>query len=162
MILDSDAHKKDLSSRVIRFRPPRIALALLCFAALLHWSVPLSRIPVFADTTIAAGLSVAGFALMIRAWWLFRQAGTAVCPTEKSSRMVTGGPYAWTRNPMYLGMIAMLLGVSVFLGTLPFFCATAAYGLVINSVFCPYEEQKLECEFGEHYLRYKRQVRRWL
>ena len=161
-MLDIDTHENSPRSRVIRLRPPRIALALLCFAALLHWSVPSSRIPLFSNTAIAAGLSVAGFALMIRAWWLFRQAGTAVCPTEKSSRMVTGGPYAWTRNPMYLGMIAMLLGVSFFLGTLPFFCATAAYGLVINSVFCPYEEQKLECEFGEHYLRYKRQVRRWL
>ena len=114
-MLDSDAHEQSPGSGIIRFRPPRIALALLCLAGLLHWGVPVSRITVFANAAFGAALAVAGFALMILAWWLFRQAGTAVCPTEKSSRMVTRGPYAWTRNPMYLGMTAMLLGVSFFL-----------------------------------------------
>ncbi len=151
-----------MNSRIIHFRPPRIALALLLLAGLLHWAVPLSRPQLFSHTVIGAGLIIAGFAIMIWAWWLFRRVDTAVCPTEKSSHLVTRGPFAWTRNPMYLGMIGMLSGVSVCLGTLPFYFVTAVYGLIINNVFCPYEEQKLERELGESYLSYKRQVRRWL
>jgi protein-S-isoprenylcysteine O-methyltransferase Ste14 len=151
-----------MNSRIIHFRPPRIAIALLSLAVLLHWAVPLSRLSIFSNAAIGTGLLLAGFTIMIWSWWLFRQANTAVCPTEKSGHLVTHGPYVWTRNPMYLGIIGMLLGISVCIGTFPFFCVTALYGFIINGVFCPYEERKLEREFGESYLHYKRKVRRWL
>ena len=156
------AQEETMSNLMIHFRPPRIAAVLLLLAALLHLTMPLSRLQLFSNTAIGTALVIAGFAIMIRAWWLFRQADTAVCPTEKSSHLVISGPFAWTRNPMYLGMIGMLASISVWVGTLPFFLATLVYVLVINNVFCPYEEQKMERELGESYLSYRRQVRRWL
>ena len=162
MIFNLDTQGEPGNSRIIHFRPPRIALVLLLLAGLLHWAVPISRQTLFSDPAIGVGLLVAGFTIMIWSWWLFRLAGTAVCPTARSSKLVTRGPFAWSRNPMYLGIIGMLSGVSVCVGTLPFFCAVAAYGLILNNLFCPYEEQKLERELGEPYLRYKRRVRRWL
>ena len=63
---------------------------------------------------------------------------------------------------MYLGVVTMLSGVAAWFGTLPFALAAVAFFLVIDRVFCPYEERKLAFGFGESYERYRRRVRRWL
>jgi protein-S-isoprenylcysteine O-methyltransferase Ste14 len=62
---------------------------------------------------------------------------------------------------MYLGVTSMLLAVATFVGTFPFYLATTAYFLVLNNVFCPYEETRLAEAFGDTYITYKIKVRRW-
>ncbi len=63
---------------------------------------------------------------------------------------------------MYLGLILMLFGLALYVGTPPFYLAAVAYFAVINWSFCPYEEAKLANSFGQEYLDYKDCVRRWL
>jgi len=92
---------------------------------------------------------------------MFKKAGAAILPTAKTDRPVTTGIYRFSRNPMYLGMFTLLLAMAVFAGTLPFYLAAAAYFVVINNVFCPYEEMKLSETFGASCLSYKNEVRRW-
>ncbi len=149
-------------TQLTRHRPPRIAISLLCIAALVSilpgLAMPLHR-PLYA-TALLFGL--AGFALMIRAWWLFKTANTAICPTRRSSALVTQDVFAVTRNPMYLGMSMMLAAVALGIGTAPFYAATLAYFLILDRVFCPYEEQKARHEFGEVFEDYARRVRRWI
>lgn len=84
------------------------------------------------------------------------------CPTATNDRLVTTGIYRYTRNPMYLGIIGLLLAIAIHVGTLPFYLAAAVYFIVINHVFCPYEEAKLAATFGDHYNAYRNRVRRWL
>ena len=103
-----------------------------------------------------------GFWVMTQAWKLFHQRGTAVHPFEESTRLVQEGPYRFTRNPMYLGIDLILLGISFFTGTPPAFLPPIAFFLTVNTAFVPYEEEKMETRFGEAYLLYKRRVRRWL
>jgi len=67
-----------------------------------------------------------------------------------------------SRNPIYLGMVLMLVGCAIYAGTLLFYLVAALYFAIINIVFCPYEEQKMQGTFGEEFLAYKRSVRRWL
>ena len=98
---------------------------------------------------------------MMWGWWLFKKYDAAVCPTAKTDRLITSGVYQFTRNPMYLGVVAMLLAISICVGTFPFYLATAAYFVVINNFFCPYEESKLADAFDNTYLSYKIKVRRW-
>jgi protein-S-isoprenylcysteine O-methyltransferase Ste14 len=62
---------------------------------------------------------------------------------------------------MYLGMLIMLTGVAVFMGTLPFYVATATLFAILNFVFCPYEEDKLARTFGRSHEQYRQRVRRW-
>jgi protein-S-isoprenylcysteine O-methyltransferase Ste14 len=63
---------------------------------------------------------------------------------------------------MYLGIVLMLLAVALGTGSLPCYLASLAFFLVIDSVFCPFEERKLEQAFGSAYTRYRSTVRRWL
>jgi protein-S-isoprenylcysteine O-methyltransferase Ste14 len=147
-------------SFLIEFKPPRIALGLVLLAALMHAMAPLSLHPNLPGTAIV--LAVSGFGLMLRAWWLFRQANTAICPTAESSTLISRDVYAITRNPMYLGILMMLVAAGIATGGVGYYAAAALFGLAIDRIFCPYEEQKALREFGDEYRRYRRAVRRWL
>jgi protein-S-isoprenylcysteine O-methyltransferase Ste14 len=144
----------------IDYRPPRIAMSFVLIALAANAFVPL---PMHTSLPFAAGLTGGiGFWLMMRAWWLFRLADTAICPTASSTTLVTHGIFAITRNPMYLGMFLMLLGIAMVTGSAPFYVAAAGYGVVMDRVFCPHEEKKSVVEFGQEYVAYLRRVRRWL
>jgi len=144
----------------IEYRPPRIAMSFVLIALAANAFLPL---PTLASLPVAAALMVGiGFWLMIRAWWSFRLVGTAICPTATATTLVTNGVFAITRNPMYLGIFLMLLGLAVATGSLPFYVAAAAYAMVMDRAFCPHEELKSAAEFGQDYLDYCKQVRRWL
>ena len=144
----------------IEYRPPRIAMSFVLLAVAAHLLFPL---PLHEAMPAAAIVSaVAGFALMIRAWWLFRLAGTAICPTETSTALVTQDVFSFSRNPMYLGIVIMLGGLALEMATAPFYVAAIGYWFVMDRNFCPYEERKAAVEFGEHFAEYQRTVRRWL
>ena len=146
--------------RVIALRPPRIAMGLVLVAIAAHSIFVLPVHP--GQPHAGALLGTSGFFLMLRAWWLFRRAGTAVCPTAVSSALVTRDVFAVTRNPMYLGIITMLAGLAVTVGTLAFHAAWMVFALIMDRCFCPYEEAKAAREFGDAYRAYARRVRRWL
>jgi protein-S-isoprenylcysteine O-methyltransferase Ste14 len=145
---------------LIEYRPPRIAMSLVLIASAMHLLVGVSMhtgLP-----AAAAVVFIMGLALMIRAWWLFKQVGTAICPTEQSSTLVTHDVFAVTRNPMSLGIILMICAAGVWTGSLHFYVVAIAFALIIDRVFCPYEEQKAVGAFGDQYLAYQQRVRRWL
>jgi protein-S-isoprenylcysteine O-methyltransferase Ste14 len=151
-----------MNSILVTYRPPRIAFVMLALAAALHWTVPIANTIVFAAPWTGAAFLLAGFSVMMWAWWLFQHHAVAICPTVPTDRLLTRGIYAMTRNPMYLGMISMMLGVALYFGTPPFYFATLAYFVFMDQVFCVYEEEKLEAAFGGKYRRYRARVRRWL
>src|SRR4051794_5482254 len=97
--------------------PPVYALVALMVMGVFHVAFPLASI--LHPPYNRAGLVIAalGVALIIWAALLFRRAGTPVIPFEPSTALVTSGPYRFTRNPMYVGMAAVLLGAAVFLGS---------------------------------------------
>jgi protein-S-isoprenylcysteine O-methyltransferase Ste14 len=91
-----------------------------------------------------------------------RRAGTEVETTKPTTAIVSGGPFRFTRNPIYSGMLLGLAGLAVgfdtlwILGTLILFYLVIRYGVIAR------EEAYLERKFGDAYLGYKSQVRRWL
>jgi protein-S-isoprenylcysteine O-methyltransferase Ste14 len=149
-----------VNTQLLEFRPPRIAMLLMIIAIAVHWLIPISILP--SSLTVAALAGVTGFSLMLRAWWLFKVGETAICPTAETTMLITHDVFTVSRNPMYLGMVLMLVGCAIYAGTLPFYLMAALYFAIINIVFCPYEEQNLQKKFGEEFLVYKRSVRRWL
>lgn len=149
-------------SRILSYRPPRIAMGLLAIATALQLILPVDW-PRLATLPRAAFVAAAlGFTIMIRAWWLFRLRETAICPTAESTTLITSDIYRFTRNPMYLGIVAMLLGVALYTGGLAFYAASFGFFLVINFAFCPYEEEKLRREFPLDFAAYAARVRRWM
>ncbi len=93
----------------------------------------------------------------------FRRARTTLNPhkPERTSALVTTGVYAWTRNPMYLGLWLLLVGWAVRLGALSAFIVALLFIPLIGYVQIRAEERALARRFGEEYERYRRRVHRW-
>jgi protein-S-isoprenylcysteine O-methyltransferase Ste14 len=108
---------------------------------------------------VVAGVIVA--AMGVRA---FRRAGTTINPVDltRSTTLVTSGIYRVTRNPMYLGMVVLLLGVAVLLAAPVTLLACVAFVLFINRFQIVPEERVLRERFGESYSKYAEKVRRWI
>jgi protein-S-isoprenylcysteine O-methyltransferase Ste14 len=147
---------------MLAFKPPRIAMLLLTLATLSQIILPISwaEPPSF----LIAGFVFAalGFGIMIRAWWLFQQHDTAICPTAETTSFIVGDIYRLTRNPMYLGMILMLLGIALLVGSWPYYFVAILYAVILDNVFCRYEERKLLDQYGTEYADYTARVRRWI
>jgi protein-S-isoprenylcysteine O-methyltransferase Ste14 len=141
-------------SKMLAYKPPRIAMTLLAIAALAQLALPIVW-PKSPSLFIPGVFSIAtGFGVMIRAWWLFRQHDTAICPTAETTSFITGA--------MYLGMIFILLGIALLAGSWLYYGVAVAYALILNNVFCRYEERKLLNQYGDIYIDYTTQVRRWI
>jgi protein-S-isoprenylcysteine O-methyltransferase Ste14 len=146
-----------------RFRPPYIALGLVLVAWIVDavWE-PARVVPWpwawLGALGIAAGLGLANWAIR-----LFLGIGTTHDVREEPTRLVLVGPYRFTRNPMYLGITLILLGIGVLVGTWPFLALPPlGFVLAMTLFFIPREERILERAFGEEYRAFRRRVRRWL
>lgn len=102
------------------------------------------------------GAGLAGFANR-----QFARRGTTIRPFRPSSALVTDGAFALTRNPMYAGLVSMLAGTAIMLGTATPFLVLPVFVAVLVTRFIGKEERGLERQFGGRYLAYKREVRRW-
>ncbi len=81
---------------------------------------------------------------------------------EQSEKLITPGPYALTRNPMYVVELAFWFGWALFYGSVAVFIGFLLWFGLFNFVIVPSEERDLEKRFGETYRQYKKQVPRWL
>ncbi len=105
---------------------------------------------------------IGGVALAVAGERAFKRAGTAVLPFSEPSAVVTTGPFAFTRNPMYLGMMLYLVGWAVLLGTLVPVLVIPLFFAVIHYRFVLREEPFMAERLGDAYAAYKARVRRWL
>jgi len=76
--------------------------------------------------------------------------------------LVVTGFYRFTRNPMYLGMVLVLIGWSIYLGSPLAIIGVVGFVLVMNHIQIKPEEIAMEAQFGQDYLEYKNTVRRWV
>ncbi len=106
---------------------------------------------------ITVGLILAGIAVV-----QFSRAETNIIPLTESTTLVTSGMFAFTRNPMYVGMVAVLVGTALLLNDLWPWFVIVPFGFVIHLGFVRHEETLMEETFGEQYVEYKARVRRWL
>ena len=144
-------------------RPP-IAWALAVLAAFaLNWLVPLPFLP----ATLPAGwlgAIVFALALALFAWAIsaMTRAGANVPTNLPTTTIVDTGPYRFTRNPIYLGMVLGLIGLAVAFNNLWLLMTLVPFALVIRYGVIAREEAYLERKFGDVYHRYCARVRRWL
>lgn len=145
-----------------RIVPPVYFLVAVLSMAGLNYFAPLLTILSAPITYLGVGLIIIGLVIVIWPAAAFGKAGTPIKPFEHSTHLVTGGMYRITRNPMYLGMAVVLLGIAVLFGTASPFAVIPAFAWLIQTVFVKREERLLETIFANDYLDYKRRVRRWL
>ena len=142
--------------------PPLIYLGGLLVGFALEALLPGGSLP-DAVRWIGGGLAlVAGLALQTFFITAFSRVGTAVEPWKPTTAIVTTGPYRLTRNPMYVGMASLYVGLAFAFGLIWAFALLPVVLIVIDRLVIAREEPYLERLFGEEYLAYKRRVRRWI
>jgi protein-S-isoprenylcysteine O-methyltransferase Ste14 len=145
--------------------PPLVVLAL---AALIVWFAPVlsgaTALDIPMGSALAAGLAAAGLATGIAAVVGFRRAGTTVDPRnpDKTTQLVTGGIYRFTRNPMYVGMALLLSALAVARADTLGFLAVPLFIAFIDRFQIVPEERALRAHFGDAYADWCRRVRRWI
>ena len=144
-------------------------LALVGLLTLLMWltarAFPQAGLPIPWRGLVCAATAVAGLALCALGVLPFRSAGTTVDPTrpERASTLVTTGVYSMTRNPMYLGMLLVIVAWGLYLSNaVGLLTGPLAFVLYIDRVQIPREERALAAAFGADYAAYVSRVRRWL
>lgn len=139
--------------------PPLVYVAALWGAWELHKRLPLAipKFPGIGWVLVAVG----SLLLLWAAWTMFRH-HTTVNPYKGVAYLAQDGPFAFSRNPIYLGDSIIYFGVMLMWGNLwplllyPVVWAAIRYGVIKN------EEAHLAAKFGETYLQYCKRVRRWL
>jgi protein-S-isoprenylcysteine O-methyltransferase Ste14 len=92
----------------------------------------------------------------------FARAGTNIVPLTRSTALVTDGPFARSRNPMYLGMTLVLAGIAWLSNAWLPWLVVPAFVLVLTLRFIRHEERLMEATFGDAYRDYRARVRRWI
>ena len=144
--------------------PPLIVLGFLAAAVVLEVIVPLPVLVTHSLARYMAGamLWASGFFIIAVGTRLFAAAGTNVPPTLPTTALVVDGIYRRTRNPLYLGMTLLFLGLGVAAGSLWAIGLVVPLLWVINVGVVKREERYLERKFGDAYRAYKARVRRWI
>jgi protein-S-isoprenylcysteine O-methyltransferase Ste14 len=112
---------------------------------------------------IALTLLIAGGALYAWCVWNFAVVGRGTpAPIDASKKLVTHGPYRFARNPMYLGVLVVILGLAVLLQSAAVLGYAVGVGVCCHLFVVLYEEPHLRRAFGAEYESYRLRVGRWL
>lgn len=148
---------------LFRLPPPLLFAAAFGLGALLQRVVPLPALP--PDRRVhAAGIAIVaiGIALALSLLGAFLRRGTTLNPFGAPTRLITGGAYRISRNPMYLSLVLVYLGATVLYGAIWPLLLLAAPLAVLTRFVIPQEEARLHHAFGAAYAAYCTRVRRWL
>ena len=144
-----------------RVLPPVYLFLSLTSILLLHFLFPAAEIAPYPWNLLGILPLLLGVSLNLIADAAFKREQTTVKPFEKSAALVINGVFQISRHPMYLGMVLILLGVAILLGTFTPLIVVVVFGILMELVFMRTEERMLEEQFGATWLAYKKKVRKW-
>ncbi len=151
-------HKDHASVKV---HPPILTMAFIIAAYLLQWMRPV-LLPLPFVQWLGLGMVACGFLFGVAAFMAFRKARTTLSPHGKVSAIVTNGVYRFSRNPIYLGFLLMLVGFPLNSGNVWGVILAPLFVLAVNRLVIEHEEAYLEKKFRDVYAGYRSRVRRWL
>ena len=145
-----------------RFYPPVLLLMAVVLMVVLHYVLPVARW--LAWPWRALGALPIAVAVLVGFWGAvqFRRHDTTIIPFEQSTALIAKGPYRYSRNPLYISMTLILVGLWILLGSLSPVVVVPLFVWWISTRFIANEERHLEAQFGRTYLEYKTKVKRWL
>ena len=145
-----------------RLLPPTLVLVLIVVSVIVGVAVPI--IGPLSGAWRLAGLVplVVGLWLNLGGAGLFSRLDTNIRTFDEPGRLVTAGPFRFSRNPMYLGFMAVLAGVALLVGSLSAWMGPVAFFGAANFWYIPFEEARMRSNFGDDYDHYRSRVRRWV
>lgn len=142
--------------------PPALYAGGLLAGGLLQWLWPLPVHGAPGIRLIGLTLIVGGAALAIAGARELGRNDTAINPRRPTTRVVTTGPYRYTRHPLYVSLTLIQAGIGLALNSLWILLALVPILAVMSRGVIDREERYMERKFGDEYVRYRRRVRRWL
>ena len=145
-----------------RIMPPAYLLIAVVVMVALNYLLPGQQIVLGPWRWAGVVGIVAGFAIVFRIWLIFQRRKTTIVPGQQSSELVTSGLFRISRNPIYLAMVILLVGVAVSLGSLTPWLVIPVFIFIITRNIITLEEAMLQEAFGPAYAEYRARVRRWI
>jgi len=142
--------------------PPVYLYSAILLAIALHLLLPLNQLLPGIWRLIGLVALMTGIVLNLAADQAFKKRGTTVKPYERSTALVTDGVFRISRNPMYLGMSLMVLGIALLLGSAAAIAMSFVFPVLLDRIYIVGEEQMLEEAFGGSFRAYRKRVRRWV
>ena len=146
----------------VRIQPPVLTLIHVAVAFLLTWLIPLPLMVTLILRTAGFVLALIGFLLGLGALMAFRSTRTAPDSPRQVSRLITSGVYRFSRNPVNLGFVLILVGTLLNAGSYWGILLAPVLVILFNRLVVEREEEYLAQKFGDEYGRYKSKVRRWI
>lgn len=148
---------------MVRIPPPIWTFLFLALAGFASHEYPWKHILHVRVIWLGIMLVILGVAMSASAAAIFRSQGTEIRPDSETNKLlIVEGPYHFTRNPMYLGLVVATLGIAFWVGTPPMFAVPLLVFAVANWVHIPFEEAKMRRQFGADFDAYTAKVRRWV
>lgn len=148
---------------MINIPPPIWAMLYLAIAGALSVTHMWKSIADLTVIPLGIALTIAGVVTTISSVMLFVRRGAELNPaSETHATLVVSGPFHFTRNPMYLGLVVLTLGIAFWAGSLPMFTVPVLVFATANWVHIPFEEERMRRDFAEAYKAYALETRRWL
>lgn len=142
--------------------PPTYLFTAIVTMVLLHFLFPHANVVPFPWQFLGCLPLLFGIALNLKADKAFKKNHTTVKPFEESTVLITTGVFRLSRHPMYLGMLFILIGIGILMGTLMPFLVIPVFALLMEVMFVRIEEQMLANRFGTTWQEYQAKVRRWI
>lgn len=146
----------------VKIHPPILTIIFIAIAYVAKWTIPVPLVVPNILRNVGFGLIVLGFLLGVAALYEFQRGRTTVNPHGSVSSIITSGIYRFTRNPIYLGFLLMLICIPLYSGTYWGLILVPVFIYFMNDLVIEREEAYLEKKFGNIYSSYKSRVRRWL
>ena len=145
--------------------PPILLVTTIALGVGLQWLVPLAWIYGLAAleaTVSGVTMIVAAFAIDIWSAIVFRKHKTTIMPHQRSARLVTRGPFRFSRNPIYVGNLMVVAGLGLVLSNLWLLILAPILGFALHKLAITREERHMEALFADQWRDYKARVRRWI
>lgn len=143
---------------------PLFYIAFYFFSVLIQNEIPIGMIILKEPAAKAVGwiFLAAGLVHVLAAWIQFLRTGNTLVTIRPANSLQTGGVYAFSRNPMYIGFYFLYLSAAILYGNWWTFIVMPFLGLIMDLYVVKREEKYLRRRFGKEYKAYKKKVRRWL
>jgi protein-S-isoprenylcysteine O-methyltransferase Ste14 len=148
--------------RTSNLMPTHYLLVAILLMIAFHFLLPLANLIPIPWMAIGLLPLASGIVINLIADKAFHLANTTVKPFQESTSLITDGVFRYSRNPMYLGFLLILIGIAILFGSLSPWIIVPIFAILMDKGFIRPEEHILEARFGQSWREYKARVRRWL
>jgi len=146
----------------LKILPPGLFLMFMVVMIGSHYILPIEKFILRPYSYVGVVLVLSGLVFVVWPDAIFKKSKTTIKPYEDPAKLITVGPFRVSRHPTYLGMVGVLLGAAVVLGSVTPFVFPFLFAIVVDTFYIRFEEKRLEAMFGEQYRQYRQKVRRWV